>query len=189
MVGVVLVVAFALRGQGTALPAPEAPDPVPSAVVPSPSPLRVFFGVGTLQTDPPMDELPTPAPTKAPTTSPSAAPAEAKRPKPGPAGEHSQPERRSGTIRVGGYATWYDSPVSLGAAAGPTLRRALGKGWRGNRVLVCHATRCVEVRLIDWCACGKRHGVPTVLDLTAGAFRYLAPLSRGVIRVQVEGFR
>jgi hypothetical protein len=55
--------------------------------------------------------------------------------------------------------------------------------------LVCHAKRCVEVRLTDWCACGKRHGSPTVLDLSRDAFRYLAPLSRGVTTVQVEGFK
>jgi hypothetical protein len=72
------------------------------------------------------------------------------------------------------------------AAAGPALRRSLGKGWRGTRVAVCLDGRCVRVTLADWCACGPRHGRPTLLDLSDGAFRRLAPLSRGVIEVTVR---
>jgi hypothetical protein len=60
----------------------------------------------------------------------------------------------------------------------------LGPGWRGTQVRVC-AERCVTVRLTDWCACGERHGVPTVVDLSDDAFRRLAPLPVGVLRVRV----
>ena len=43
----------------------------------------------------------------------------------------------------------------------------------------------VRTQLGDWCACGDRHGVPTVIDLDVAAFRQLAPLSIGVIAVEV----
>jgi rare lipoprotein A (peptidoglycan hydrolase) len=41
------------------------------------------------------------------------------------------------------------------------------------------------VRLVDWCACGPRHGRPTLLDLSDDAFRQLAPLSQGVVAVKI----
>jgi hypothetical protein len=62
----------------------------------------------------------------------------------------------------------------------------LGKGWRGDRVRVCSGGQCVTVRLTDWCACGPRHGQPTLLDLDDDAFRRLAPLGAGVIDVRVS---
>jgi len=83
-----------------------------------------------------------------------------------------------------GYATWYAASGMI-AAAGPALRRELGKGWRGERVRVTAGGRSVWVTLADWCACGPRHGRPTLLDLSDDAFRRLAPLSRGVLRVTV----
>ncbi len=47
---------------------------------------------------------------------------------------------------------------------------------------VCSGGECVRVTLIDWCACkGER-----VIDLYGDAFRRLAPLSRGVIKVKVD---
>ena len=82
-----------------------------------------------------------------------------------------------------GVATWYDDGPGLYAAAGPALRHG---DWRGSRVRVCAGERCITVRLSDWCACGPRGGRTTVLDLSADAFRRLAPLSRGVIRVRVS---
>jgi len=91
-------------------------------------------------------------------------------------------------FRLRGYATWY-AARGLVASAGPALRKALGPGWRGSRVLVVRGLRAVEVRIVGWCACGKRHGLPTLLDLSPEAFRALAPLSAGVILVHVEGFR
>ncbi len=80
-----------------------------------------------------------------------------------------------------GLATWYDTP-GLTAAAGPELRHG---DWRGSFVTVTHAGRSVTVQLTDWCACGDRNGEPTLLDLSASAFRRLAPLSKGVIEVEV----
>jgi hypothetical protein len=88
---------------------------------------------------------------------------------------------RSGLI---GLATWYGAPAGT-AAAGRALRRLLGKGWRGQTVRVCGISTCIRVTLRDWCACGPRHGVPTLLDLSDDAFARLAPLSRGVLRVEV----
>lgn len=86
-----------------------------------------------------------------------------------------------------GLATWYDDGPGLYAAAGPVLRRALGSGWRGQTVTVVSAAgdRAVRVRLTDWCACGARHGVPTLLDLSREAFDNLSSPTRGVIRVTI----
>lgn len=44
----------------------------------------------------------------------------------------------------------------------------------------------VVVRLSDWCACGPRHGQPTLIDLSPSAFRALAPLSDGIAVVSIE---
>lgn len=81
-----------------------------------------------------------------------------------------------------GQATWYRWHVGE-AAAGPALRRMLGPHWRGKRVQVCASSRCVVVRLTDWCAC---HPSTRLVDLDARSFAALAPLSRGVIRVTVR---
>lgn len=88
---------------------------------------------------------------------------------------------------VGGKATHY-AYVEGQAAAGPVLREALGgdPAFRGKRVQVCTDEACVSVVLTDWCACGDRGGVPTVIDLDKRDFAKLAPLSRGVISVTVE---
>jgi len=94
-------------------------------------------------------------------------------------------EGEIGTVLLGGWATWYDDGDGLYAAAGPVLRDVLGKGWRGQRVTVC-ADACVRVVLSDWCACGERHGDPTLLDLSPAAFRRLAPLSAGIVRVSID---
>jgi hypothetical protein len=83
---------------------------------------------------------------------------------------------------VGGKATWYRY-VPGQAAAGPDLRRALGKSWRGSTVQVQGpGGRVVVVRLTDWCACpGGR-----IIDLDLASFARLAPPSRGVLKVSVE---
>jgi len=91
--------------------------------------------------------------------------------------------------RVEGGASWYcRTGVSechyaydggMYAAAGPALRVG---DWRGRHVRVCSGSRCVIVRLIDWCQCyGSR-----VIDLYSDAFRRLAPLSEGTVRVSVS---
>jgi len=48
-------------------------------------------------------------------------------------------------------------------------------------------TACTHVRVVSHCACGDRHGIPTVIDLSPAAFRELAPQRLGVIRVEVSG--
>lgn len=88
-----------------------------------------------------------------------------------------------GTPLIGGQATWYDAPSRTDAAAGPDLRF---DGWRGSWVRVTSGERSVTVKLTDWCACGDRNGKPTVIDLDDEAFADLAPLSDGVITVEVE---
>jgi hypothetical protein len=79
---------------------------------------------------------------------------------------------------ISGIATWYDAPTIRDAAAGPGLR--VGH-WRGRVVSVC-ASRCITVRLTDWCACDGGH----LIDLDNLAFRELAPLSQGIVRVTVS---
>jgi hypothetical protein len=102
----------------------------------------------------------------------------------------SSPVKRSPGVawRVAGVASWYClAGVSachhsymggLYAAAGPALRVG---SWRNRSVVVSLGGRSVRVRLVDWCACPRR-----VIDLYADAFRRLAPLSSGVIRVRVS---
>lgn len=78
-----------------------------------------------------------------------------------------------------GIASWYPADGMI-AAAGPALRHG---EWRGSQVQVCGGARCVVVTLSDWCQCyGSR-----VIDLSDDAFRRLAPLSQGLLRVTVSG--
>lgn len=114
--------------------------------------------------------------------------------------------RRDGQ-RVAGRASWYclhgvsacvaGRGGGLYAAAGPKLRVAMGGGaavtapqpWRGRSVTVCitGTTRCVRVRLIDWCQCSWKKPGEKVIDLYGDAMRVLAPNFRslGVLRVTV----
>jgi hypothetical protein len=100
-----------------------------------------------------------------------------------------QPPFRPTGHRVSGSATWYclrgvsvchnAHSGGLYAAAGPGLRVG---DWRGRRVQVCGSGSCVVVTLIDWCACGGNH----LIDLYGDAFRHLAPLNAGAVRVTVR---
>ena len=91
--------------------------------------------------------------------------------------------------RAGGSATWYCKtgssvcasgyPGGMYAAAGPELRVG---SWRGRIVRVCGGGNCIVVKLIDWCACGGSH----VIDLYSDAFRRLAPLNTGALKVTVS---
>ncbi len=94
-----------------------------------------------------------------------------------------------GGSSVSGPASWYCLPGTsachyqysggMYAAAGPALRVG---SWRGRTVRVCGGGNCVSVKLIDWCGCPNGR----VIDLYSDAFRRLAPLSSGVIRVTVS---
>lgn len=100
------------------------------------------------------------------------------------------PERKAkpagaiGDAIIGGRASWYDWRTGE-AAAGPALRDLLGKDWRGSRVRVCSGSRCVLVRLTDWCQCYRGTDRERLIDLDDRAFAALAQLSRGVIRVEI----
>jgi hypothetical protein len=81
-----------------------------------------------------------------------------------------------------GIASWYRDGAGLYAAV---------PGWRWGdrpyRVSVCarHSDACVTVTVRDFCGCPDRR----LIDLSAEAFRRLAPLSLGLVRVSVEGLR
>ena len=85
---------------------------------------------------------------------------------------------------IRGTATWYCGhgsactrgygPADLVAAIDPTLGIH-----RGELLTVTAGRRSVTVRVVDVCACAGRR----VIDLTSGAFRRLAPLSRGTVAV------
>lgn len=81
-----------------------------------------------------------------------------------------------------GRASWYAAAGAV-AAAGPALRRRLGRHWRGTWVGVC-AWRCIRVSLVDWCLC-RVHGSERLIDLSDDAFGQLAPLHRGLIQVRI----
>ncbi len=110
-------------------------------------------------------------------------------PPPGPARSPTIATRGASTDRLAtakpwqgkhslrGTATWYAYRPGQ-AAAGPALRRALGKSWRGRTVTV----NGQRVTLTDWCACGGGR----IIDLDSRTFAALAPLSRGVMRVKVR---
>jgi len=93
----------------------------------------------------------------------------------------SLPTKHPPNLSIQGKATWYDWRPRQ-AAAGPALRKALGKHWRGKWVTVTTKGHSIRVRLTDWCACG--HG--RVIDLDDTSFKKLAPLSRGVLSIRVN---
>jgi hypothetical protein len=94
------------------------------------------------------------------------------------------PMQAHGSYLISGKATHY--PACSGcAAAGPLLREAIGD-YIGKRVRVTYQGRHVDVTLVTSCACGDRNGQPTVIDLSTSAFRRLAPLSVGVLDVEVS---
>jgi hypothetical protein len=99
-------------------------------------------------------------------------------------GQHMQagidPAGLSAGVPLQGWATYFDAKSGT-AAAGPLLRSG---DWRGRVVTVC-AGECVVVRLTGWCACGSRHGKPTLLDLAKSDFARLAPPSQGIVWVTV----
>lgn len=95
------------------------------------------------------------------------------------------------TGALSGLASWYClagrsactngyGPGCFCAAAGPVIRAALGD-WRGQSVTVSTGRAAVRVRLIDFCACGNR-----LLDLYGYPFSGLAPLSAGLVNVEVS---
>jgi hypothetical protein len=90
---------------------------------------------------------------------------------------------------VRGTATWFCKPGTsvctsgypggMYAAAGSELR--IGN-WRGRNVRVCTSSKCITVKLIDWCACGGAR----IIDLYSDAFRRLGSLNQGGLQVTVS---
>lgn len=90
---------------------------------------------------------------------------------------------------IKGLATWYNAArrehsswytrkgITLYAAAGPALRRFLGKGeWRRAWVTIKSVSsgKSVTLRVLDWCGCHGRHQVPgdnRLVDLSLQAWR------------------
>ena len=93
----------------------------------------------------------------------------------------TRPPSSGHTLR--GTASWYDDGPGLYAAAGPALRVG---DWRGRAVLVSANGHRVLVVLSDWCQCYFRTSRERVIDLSPTAFSRLAPLSAGVVRVEVS---
>lgn len=92
----------------------------------------------------------------------------------------------AGAAALVGYATWYDAHKGH-AAAGPGLRAAIGPDWRGTVVTVAAGGASVAAVLSDWCACGPRHGQPTLIDLSREDFAELAdPVLDGIVLVTVQ---
>jgi len=81
-----------------------------------------------------------------------------------------------------GIASWYDARI---AAAGPALRRVLGRYWRGHAVRVCVGSSCAATTLGDWCQCFKGTASERIIDLPRWLFARLADPVRGLIRVRV----
>ena len=95
---------------------------------------------------------------------------------------------RNPSHSVNGRAAWYCNNGSgcpagysggLYAAAGPGLRVG---NWRGRVVTVCGNGNCINVKLVDWCACGGAR----VIDLFGAAYSRLAPLGTGTVAVKVS---
>lgn len=129
---------------------------------------------------------PTPAPTPKPTPKPTQKPVQ------------KQPILTGKSLV--GIATWYCDPPISGcmkihptggyyAAAGPSLRKALGPNWRGTVLTVCGSSKhhiainCVfGVVLADWCACGDNHPI----DLYSDVFKKIGPLYLGRVKVIIK---
>lgn len=164
---------------------------------PSPTPIAGLYDYAV-----PLRPAPTASPSPEPTRSArhrKATPTAGRQRASGSGTRHiSRPKVIHGALK--GTATWYckagrsrcptrhpdrSGILDFYAAAGPSLRHALNHNfgsWRGRRVLVCAKLRCLEVRLVDWCACGGDH----VIDLFWDAFHYLNPRATGGIHVAID---
>lgn len=88
------------------------------------------------------------------------------------------------THSITGQSTWWNSwGHGLYAAAGPTLRAAMGPGYLHRYVTACARGRCVRVRLTTSCACSPES---RVIDLSLDAFAQLASPSLGILEVEVN---
>ena len=128
----------------------------------------------------PRVESPTPTPTPSPTASPRPTPRATPRPQPAPAVSLETSHSVEGT------ATWYCLPGRSRCSVGRTggLYAAISPDLdflRGRAISVCSGASCVVVTVID-CNCQATRAV----DLYADAFRVLAPLSAGRLKVTIR---
>ncbi len=99
------------------------------------------------------------------------------------------PDQSVGPAQQAGVATYCaPTPKRCQSWGPPALLGAVQSFSFGDDpyvVTVCRQSGapCVAVTVVSHCACGDRHGQPTVIDLSPAAFARLAPLSRGVIDV------
>jgi hypothetical protein len=113
----------------------------------------------------------------------------APKPKPAPKTTSGAGPKVGSSHSVRGIATWYCKtgvsvctsgyPGGMYAAAGAPLRVG---NWRGRYVKVCTSSRCITVKLIDWCACGNGH----IIDLYSDAFSRLGSTNQGGLSVTVS---
>lgn len=99
----------------------------------------------------------------------------------------SKPKTATSNHSIKGVASWYCragvSRCTRGHSGG--MYAAIRKDLlylRGKRVNVCGNGNCVVVTIID-CNCGSN---ANLIDLYSDAFRKLAPLNSGVVRVTVK---
>lgn len=100
-----------------------------------------------------------------------------------------EPKRDNGTgTRINGVASWYCLPgvsrctYTHSGGNYAAIRRDL-LFLRGEYINVCaNSGSCVRVQIID-CNCGSN---ANLIDLYSDAFRQLAPLSAGVVKVYIE---
>ena len=86
----------------------------------------------------------------------------------------------SGTRALSGLGARLRALREESGISGLQLAKALGPGWRGRKVSVCRTDGfCLSVRLTDWMRADR------LVDLDARTFALLAPLSRGVLTVEV----
>lgn len=90
------------------------------------------------------------------------------------------PKPRGGGIA--GWATYYGSGQGYTGAINHRL------GHVGQVAVVCGGApfHCRSISIVDVCACGDRHGEPTLIDLSPFAFADFGPLSAGVIHISME---
>jgi hypothetical protein len=88
---------------------------------------------------------------------------------------------------IEGKSTFYDYHEGQ-AAAGPALRAALGRHWRGTKVRVCNGDVCIKdpIFLTDWCQCYWKTPTERLIDLDDVDFAKLAPLSKGWFNATVS---
>lgn len=92
-----------------------------------------------------------------------------------------------------GWATWCaPTPTQCQSWGGDARLGAMPSFRWGDAPFaarVCtDGTACTTVTVVSFCACGDRHGIPTVIDLSPAAMEAIEPDYRrlGIVRVTVE---